>query len=71
MRNPKGIPCHNCAPPEWRNVPNITGCVTLDRVIRENPNKDMPSRLKMYCESDNVYGSKTAYSGYHGYSGDD
>ena len=70
MRKPKGIPCHDCAPKEWRDVPNVTGSFELDRVIKANPNKDMVSRLEFYCERPNAYGPLTGYDGYHNYSGD-
>lgn len=70
MRAQKGIPNHRCAPPEWRDIPNITGCVELDRVIRANPNKDMVDRLYTHCESTSAYGPLTAYNGYHNYQGD-
>lgn len=70
MRTPKGSECHSCAPEEWRRTPNITGSYELDAVIHANPNKDMVSRLQMYCERPTAYGPLTGYDGYHGYSGD-
>lgn len=70
MRNPKGTPCHECCPQEWRNTPDITGSFELDAVIRRNPNKDMAARLELYCEKPTAYGPRTGYDGYHGYSGD-
>lgn len=69
MRRRQGIPCHQCAPEEWRNTQDLTGSFELDAVISRNPNKDMSKKLDMYC-SDNTYSPRTAYSGYHNYSGD-
>lgn len=72
MRAPRGVECHECAPEEWRRVPNVTGSYELDAVIRANPNKDMANRLRMYCSGGrvNAYGGLTGYDGYSGYSGD-
>ena len=64
--------CHDCAPQEFRQTPNITGSFELDAVIAANKNKDIPSRLSFYVDrSQNLYGPRTGYDGYHGYSGDD
>lgn len=72
MRAPKGHPTHKVAPAEWRGVPDLTGSLELDRVISANPSKAMQARLSFYLDrGDNLYGPKTGYSGYHGYSGDD
>ena len=72
MRAPKGHPVHQWAPKEWRHVPDLTGSYELDGTIQRNPNKDLKSRLEFYLDSSQtVYGAKSAYSGYHGYSGDD
>lgn len=73
MRTPKGIPCHQCCPAEWRRTPNLTGSHELDAVIHRNGNRDVPARLAYYldCAGDGqTYGPRTAYSGYHNYSGD-
>ena len=72
MRNRKGHPHHQVAPAEWRRTPDLTGSYELDAVIARNSNKNLPARLDMYLDKgDNIYGPKTGYSGYHGYSGDD
>ena len=72
MKAPRTIPCHQCAPKEWRRVPDLTGSYELDGVIQRNSNKDIPHRLEYYLDGlDNGYRPKTAYNGYHGYSGDD
>jgi hypothetical protein len=71
MKHPKTFPMHQCCPQEWRRTPDVTGSHELDAVIHRNNNKDLPSRLAMYCDtSDLAYGPITGYSGYHGYSGD-
>ena len=71
MRPPKGHPMHKCAPEEWRHTPDLTGSYELDAVIAKTNNKDMSARLSFYLDrSDNLYGPRTGYSGYHGYSGD-
>jgi hypothetical protein len=64
--------CHNCAPKEWKVIPDRTGSYELDGVIHHNPNPDMRTRLHFYLDqSDTLYGPRTGYSGYNGYSGDD
>ncbi len=64
--------CHQCAPREWRGVPNLTGDYDLDATIAHRPNRDLPHRLGLYTKrSRESYGPRTAYGGYHGYSGDD
>lgn len=72
MRTPKGTHLHDCCPPEWKRVPDITGSYELDAVIKRNPNGDIPHRLSMYCKGidDVAYGPITAYNGYRNYSGD-
>jgi len=81
MRNPKGHPCHECAPAEWRHTPDLTGSFELDEVIRKNANRNIPARLEYYLAGftagradsldENVYGPRTGYNGYSGYHGDD
>lgn len=73
MRAPKHIPCHQCAPAEWRRTPNLTGSYELDAVIHRNGNKDMASRLQFYaaCAGNSSYGARTGYNGYAAYDGDD
>ena len=48
----------------------MTGCHELDAAIMRNNNKNIPDRLKMYLETDNAYGARTGYDGYHNYGGD-
>jgi hypothetical protein len=63
MRAPKGFPCHQCSPQEWRHTPNLTGSYELDAVIAKNPNPAIRDRLEYYLGcSGNAYGSETAYS---------
>ena len=64
--------CHQCAPREWRNVPVLTGDYDLDATVLHRNNKDIVNRMNLYVrKSGKTYGYKTAYSGYHGYHGDD
>lgn len=64
--------CHVCAPSEWRKTPVVTGDYDLDATLLHRHNKDLPHRLDLYVKSaKGSYGPKTAYNGYHGYSGDD
>jgi len=65
-------PTHECAPKVWRDTPQITGCYELDAGIMRNENRDLPARVRMFIEpNNNLYGPKTGYGGYRGYSGDD
>lgn len=64
--------CHECAPKIWRTTPQVTGSYELDAGIARNENKNLPTRVKFFVEAnDNIYGGRTAYNGYHGYTGDD
>lgn len=66
------LPCHECAPAAWRKTHDITGSYELDAGIERSNNTDLPARLRFYTSRDtNLYGSRSAYNGYHGYSGDD
>ena len=69
MKWPKGAPCHECAPQEFRRTPNFTGSFELDAVIHRNGNKDLESRMKFYGGGNHghAYGAKTGYQGYKGY----
>lgn len=72
MKWPKGAPRHEIAPAEWRNTPNFTGSYELDACIHRNPNPDIKHRLALYGGAGGtVYGQKTGYTGYEGYSKDD
>lgn len=62
--------CHQCAPRDWRETPDVSGAYELDAAIARNSNRDLPDRLKMYVGRA-AYGPRTAYNGYHGYGGDD
>jgi D-alanyl-D-alanine carboxypeptidase len=67
-----GIGCHDCAPKAWRHTPKVSGDYDLDETIHHRNNSDLPHRLNLYVKrSQNAYGAKTGYDGYHGYSGDD
>jgi hypothetical protein len=63
--------CHTCAPKGWHDVPVVSGDYDMDASIRHSSNKALPERLKLYTKRGKSYGPKTAYSGYHGYRGDD
>lgn len=64
--------CHQCAPKEWRSVPDVSGSYELDGAIARTKNGDVPDRLKMYADyGENAYGYRTSYRGYNGYKGDD
>jgi hypothetical protein len=70
MRYRKGFPHHECAPQEYRGIPDYTGEHELDAVIHHNKNKDIPHRLSFYLERETAYGARTGYDGYHNYGGD-
>ena len=65
--------CHDCGPKAWHDVPNLSGDYDLDATIMHRPNKDLPDRLALHTKrgKGTAYGPKTAYRGYHNYSGDD
>ncbi len=64
--------CHNCAPPGWRNVPNMSGDYDFDATIEHRNNPSLPLRLNLYLKRhSNAYGALTGYTGYQGYHGDD
>lgn len=68
--------CHVCAPKDWLQTPNVTGDFELDASIAHCHNVNAKDRLKMHSGqpvdgSGAAYGHKSAYNGYHGYSGDD
>ena len=67
-----GVPhaCHECAPKEWRQTPDMSGSYELDAAIERSHNGDLPARLKMYLENEMAYGPRTGYDGYHNYGGD-
>jgi len=73
MKIPRNTPHYECAPPEFRRTPVITGSFELDAVIAANGNKDIPARLKTHCPNiqETAYGERTGYNGYSGYSKDD
>jgi hypothetical protein len=49
----------------------LTGSYELDAAIHRNGNKDMKDRLEYYLDCGDVgYAPRTAYNGYHNYSGD-
>lgn len=61
MRRPKTYSTHDCAPEEWRNVPDMTGNAGMDAYIIHNPNKDMADRLKNHLSEDVAYKINTGY----------
>ena len=64
-------PCHQCAPKEWRNVPDITGDYDMDATIMHRNNPAIPERLALYVRKPKgSYGALTGYSGYSNYHGD-
>lgn len=73
MKKPAGVPTHGhmgCCPPDWRDVPDVSGSYELDGVIQQSKNNDVPARLSLYCGRPNAYGPVTAYNGYENYGGD-
>jgi hypothetical protein len=62
--------CHECAPKDWRDVPDMSGDYDLDATIAHRDNPSLPDRLSLYLKR-KAYGPRTGYNGYHGYSGDD
>jgi hypothetical protein len=64
--------CHQCAPREWRGLPNLTGDYDLDSTIEHRSNKDLPHRLALYTRRGSApYNPRSAYNGYAGYHGDE
>lgn len=61
---------HECAPKDWRDVPNLTGDYDLDATIEHRSNTDMPQRLAMYTTRGRAYGALSAYNAYRNYHGD-
>lgn len=71
MKRPKYATDHTVAPKIYRHTPNITGDYDLDASIMHGKHSPaMESKLKTH-RSETVYGPKTGYDGYQGYSGDD
>jgi hypothetical protein len=71
MKRPKHAQDHTVAPKMYRNTPNITGDYDLDASIMHGKHSPaMESKLKGHVK-ETVYGPKTGYDGYQGYSGDD
>lgn len=62
--------CHECAPKEWRQTPDMTGSYELDAAIARSNNANLPARLKLFMENEMAYGPSTGYRGYHNYGGD-
>jgi hypothetical protein len=62
---------HECSPKMWRKTENTTGDYVFDASIQRSKNPDMQARLHQHVISSQSYGIKSAYRGYHGYSGDD
>ena len=71
MRKPKGYRNHTMAPKAWRRTANLTGDYEMDASILHSKNKSVPDKLKTHLLSQEPYGARTGYDGYHGYSGDD
>ena len=61
---------HECAPKDWRKIPDMTGSHELDAVILRSKNGNIPDRLKVFLENEVAYGARTGYDGYHNYGGD-
>ena len=63
---------HLCAPSAWRKTRNMTGDYVFDAGIERLPESaEIRGRLNNHIIGGKSYGSKSAYSGYHGYSSDD
>jgi hypothetical protein len=71
MKTPDGYPCHQCAPRDWRNTPNMTGDYDMDATIMHRKNLSIPDRLALYLRKPrSSYHPGTAYSGVSNYHGD-
>jgi hypothetical protein len=65
------LPLHMFSHPLWRKTHNITGDAVFDASIEQSKNKDVAARLLTHVASGRDYGSKSAYNGYNGLSGDE
>ena len=63
MRKLKRYGNHECCPPEWKRISDLTGSYELDGMISRTPNRDMAGRLEDHLMSDVAYQRKTNYSG--------
>jgi hypothetical protein len=73
MQELSGPPAHHeCAPKDWRTVPDVSGDYDLDATIMHRDNPNLPDRLNLYVKRGRgpAYGPLTGYNGYHGYGGD-
>jgi len=71
MKTPDGYPCHQCAPRDWRNTPNMTGDYDMDATIMHRKNLSIPDRLALYLRKPrSSYQPGTAYNGVSNYHGD-
>lgn len=71
MKSLSGAPhCHECAPKDWRDIPNMTGDYDLDATIAHRKNPALPNAMSMYLKRGRAYHPLTGYSGYGGYGGD-
>jgi hypothetical protein len=62
---------HDCAPKDWRDIPNVSGDYDLDATLMHRANPALPARLELYLKRGHgSYGPLTGYNGYHGYEGD-
>jgi len=59
---------HDCAPKDWRKVPNVVGDYDLDATLLHRNNANLPNLLRMYISRDS--GPRTGYNAYHNYKGD-
>jgi len=79
MKHPRGVPCHDCAPQDWKMTPNITGDFEMDASIMHAKAKRLHTDLVHHVKAEglwnhtdpNAYHPRTAYRGYDGYHGDD
>jgi hypothetical protein len=63
---------HECCAFDRRHTHNISGDPDFDFAIEHSRNVDLPKRLSIYLKRyENVYGPRTSYAGYSGYSGDE
>jgi hypothetical protein len=71
MKRPKHAQDHIVAPKIYRNTPIITGDYDLDASIMHGKHSPaMESKLKDHTKQV-IYGQRTGYNSYDGYSGDD
>ena len=54
--------CHECAPPEWRQTPVVSGDYDLDETLRHRDNASMVEELPQHIRTRSL--KRTGYNGY-------